>query len=78
MVSKIKDIEKKALKLPLHERALLARALLRSLDKEEEEDPKNEEKWIEEVERRYQNYLQNTPQLQTSEEVFKEIRSNLR
>lgn len=52
MLSKIKGIEEEALRLPSHERALLAEHLIHSLD--EEEDLEAERLWIEEAECRYQ------------------------
>jgi putative addiction module component (TIGR02574 family) len=49
-----KKLEKEALLLPSHERARLAKYLIRSLD--EEEDLEAEKLWLEEAERRYQEY----------------------
>lgn len=75
MPSKIKDIEKEALRLPLRKRAQLAEHLISSLD--EEEDPEAERLWIEEAERRYQEYKQGKVKVKPSAIVFKEARSKL-
>ena len=75
MVSKIEQIEKEALRLSSHERALLAERLIHSLD--EEEDVEIERLWIEEAERRYQEYKHGQVKARPAESVFKEARSRL-
>ena len=56
MASKIKDIEKEILQLPIRERALLARKIISSLDDETDSDV--ESAWMEEMTRRYKEYKQ--------------------
>jgi putative addiction module component (TIGR02574 family) len=75
LASKSKEIEKEALRLPIHERASLVVNLIRSLD--EEEDPEAEEKWMEEVERRFREYKEGKVQGIPADEVFRRIRSKL-
>ncbi|MBI5233215.1 MAG: addiction module protein [Deltaproteobacteria bacterium] len=75
MLSKIKEIEEEALRLPSHERALLAEHLIYSLD--EEEDLNADRLWIEEAQRRYQEYKQGKVKAISAELVFKEARSKL-
>ncbi|OGW13566.1 MAG: hypothetical protein A3G93_10395 [Nitrospinae bacterium RIFCSPLOWO2_12_FULL_45_22] len=76
MLSKIEEIEEKALRLSSHERALLAEHLIQSLD--EEEDLAVERLWIEEAERRYQEYKHGKIKAKPAEVVFKEARSKLK
>ncbi len=76
MASKIKEIEGEALRLPLHERAELAEHLILSLD--EEEDREVELLWIEEAERRYQEYKQCKVQAIPANKVFQDARSKLK
>ncbi len=75
MPSKTKEIEEEALRLPSHERAQLAERLISSLD--ELEDSEAERLWIEEAERRYQEYKQGKVKAKPAEMVFKEARSKL-
>ncbi len=75
MPSKIKEIEEEALRLPSYERAQLAEHLIISLD--DVEDPEAERLWIEEAERRYQEYKQGKVKAKSAEMVFKEARSKL-
>jgi putative addiction module component (TIGR02574 family) len=75
MVSKIKEIEEEALRLPSHERARLAEHLINSLD--EKEDPEAEKLWIEEAERRYREYKEGKVKAKQSDLVLKEARSKL-
>jgi putative addiction module component (TIGR02574 family) len=75
MSSKIKEIKEEALKLSSYERAQLAEHLIRSLD--EAEDPEAERLWIEEAERRYQEYKRGRIKAKPVDKVFKEVRSKL-
>ncbi|GBE17313.1 putative addiction module component [bacterium BMS3Abin15] len=75
MPSKIKEIEEEALRLPSYERAQLSEHLIISLD--DVEDPEAERLWIEEAERRYQEYKQGKVKAKPAEMVFKEARSKL-
>jgi putative addiction module component (TIGR02574 family) len=75
MPSRIEEIKEEILKLPSNERAQLAEHLIRSLDKEE--DPEAERLWIEEAERRYQEYKQGKVKAKPVDAVFKEARLKL-
>jgi putative addiction module component (TIGR02574 family) len=75
MPLKVKEIEEEAFRLPFHDRAQLAECLIRSLD--EEEDPEAERLWLEETERRYQEYKEGKVKTKPAELVFKEARSKL-
>ena len=75
MLPKIKEIEEEALRLPPHERAQLAERLINSLD--EEENQETERLWLEEAERRYQEYKEGKVKTKPAELVFKEARSKL-
>jgi hypothetical protein len=48
------ELESEVLKLPTERRAELVRALILSLDADQESDPEIQQAWIEEAERRYQ------------------------
>jgi putative addiction module component (TIGR02574 family) len=76
MLSKIEEIEEKALRLTSRERALLVERLISSLD--DEEDPEAERLWIEEAERRYNAYKQGKIKGRSAGLVFKETRSKIR
>ena len=75
MTSRIKKIEKEALQLTSHERAILAERLLHSLDDEEDTDV--ERAWIEEAERRYKEFKKGNTTARSIDEVLREIRSEL-
>jgi len=76
MPMKVQEIEKEALQLSPHERALLAEHLIGSL--ETETDPEAERSWIEEAERRYQDYKSGTVKTISAEQVFKDARMKLK
>lgn len=76
MLSKIEEIEEKALRLTSRERALLVERLISSLD--DEEDPEAERLWIEEAERRYKAYKQGKIKGRSAGLVFKEAHSKIR
>nr|MDO8109797.1 addiction module protein [Candidatus Sigynarchaeota archaeon] len=76
MVSKINKLEKEALQLSPRERATLAERLLHSLDGND--DPDAERAWIEEAERRYQEYKRSGMTGKPAEKVFSEIRSKIK
>lgn len=69
MLSNVREIERNALKLSVHERAMLAEQLIRSL--EGEEDAGAEQLWIEEAERRYTEYKAGRIKAKPAELVFK-------
>ncbi len=74
MTSKVKQLEKEALKLSKKERAVLAEHLIVSL--EEEED--FEQAWFGEAERRYQNYKAGKTKAMPAEIVFRNMERKLR
>jgi putative addiction module component (TIGR02574 family) len=76
MLSKIKEIEEKALRLTSRERALLVERLINSLD--DGEDPETERLWIEEAGRRYQAYKKGKIKGKSAELVFKEAHTKIR
>lgn len=76
MPMKVKEIEKEALRLSSHERALLVEHLIGSL--EPDDDPDAERAWIEEAERRYQNYKAGKGKTIPAEQVFKDARMKLK
>jgi putative addiction module component (TIGR02574 family) len=65
-------LEREALKLPPHERALLADALLGSLD--DEATQKAEEACAREAEDRYQAYVEGKVQASNGAAVFQRLR----
>jgi len=75
MALKIKEIEEESLRLPLHERALLAEHLIQSLETEEDEDA--ERLWVAEAERRYKEYKEGRVKAKPADMVFQDIRSKL-
>ena len=76
MPMKIKEIEKEALRLSPHERALLVEHLIGSL--EPDDDPDAERSWIDEAERRYQEYKAGRVKTIPAEQVFKNARAKLK
>ncbi len=76
MPMKVKEIEQEALRLSSHERALLVEHLIGSL--EPEDDPEAERSWIEEAERRYQDYKAGKVKTIPAEQVFKDARMKLK
>lgn len=74
-----KELKLEALKLPSDEKEELAYSLLRSLDDEEDElDPEHERLWKEEIERRCREIDEGKAELISAEEVFAELRAELR
>ncbi len=69
------EIEKDALALPENKRALLAEKLLRSLDNESLSEI--DEAWVEEAERRYDNYRRGITKGISGETIFKDIKREL-
>lgn len=76
MSSNIEKIKQEVLQLSTNERALLAEHLISSLD--DEEDLEAERFWVEEAERRYQEYKQGKVRMRPAEIVFKEARSRFK
>ena len=70
------DLEKceaQALKLPPKERAILAEHLIASLDSLD--DAENERLWLEEADRRYQEYKKGNISARPAEEVLRDAYS---
>lgn len=76
MPMKVKELEEEALRLSSHERALLVEHLIGSL--EPDDDPDAERSWIEEAERRYQEYKTGKVKTIPAEQVFKNARTKLK
>lgn len=76
MPMKVNELEEEALRLSSHERALLVEHLIGSL--EPDDDPDAERSWIEEAERRYQEYKAGKVKTIPAEQVFKNARTKLK
>jgi putative addiction module component (TIGR02574 family) len=76
MGSPARQLESKALKLPVRERARRAERLLSSLD--DQTDPDAEKLWVEEAERRLEELRSGTVTSRPAESVFRKARSRLR
>ncbi len=70
------ECEKKALKLEPEDRAALAKHLIASLDVLTEEQ--NEQLWIAEAERRYQEYKSGNLSARLAEDVLRDARLTIR
>jgi putative addiction module component (TIGR02574 family) len=70
---KLDELESEILRLPEEERERLARTILRTL----EPDPEVERLWIEEAERRYQDYVEGREEAIPGEEAIRSIRALL-
>jgi putative addiction module component (TIGR02574 family) len=68
-----KELRHEALKLPSDEKVELAYALFRSLDEAESREIKT--LWLEEAERRYQEYLDGGGEAVSGEEGLRRIRA---
>ena len=77
MTSNINEIGKKALELSAHDRALLIRQLLESLEEGDEEESA-EELWIDEAKRRYNRYKQGKTSERPANQVLDNAKSNLK
>jgi putative addiction module component (TIGR02574 family) len=79
MASKMEEIEKEMLLLPIHERAALAKKLLLSLDSSEEDEFENENEvtqaWIDEAAKRAKKYEKDPTKGRNADEVLKRVRS---
>ncbi|HEX5137692.1 MAG TPA: addiction module protein [Planctomycetota bacterium] len=76
MARPARDIESKALKLPLRERARLAERLLSSLDEETDADVETE--WVREAERRLDELKSGKAKGRSAAGVFRRVRAALR
>lgn len=70
----VEQLQAEALKLPLHQRAQLARLLLSTLD----EDSETEQAWEGVAERRYQQYLAGEMETVSASVALAEIRAELK
>ena len=71
----LRQVEQEALNLPEKERALLAERLLCSLDNETPDF--NEERWLQEAERRYEEYKAGRMTARPAEDVFEDANRKL-
>jgi hypothetical protein len=71
----LKECEASALMLPANERAILAKRLIESLDTLD--DPETERLWLEEAERRYQEYKEGGLSARDAMEAIYEARERL-
>ncbi|MHA1150260.1 MAG: addiction module protein [Promethearchaeota archaeon] len=77
MTSKFNELGKKALELSTHDRALLIRKLLESLEDGEEVE-NAEEIWTNEVKRRYNEYKQEKTSGNPAKQVLEDAKVNLK
>jgi len=76
MSHELKKCAAQALKLPLQDRALLAEHLIASLDAAD--DSENERLWVEEAEKRYQQYKSGNISSRPAVDVLRDARSIIR
>ncbi len=76
MSPELEDCETQALKLAPRERAALAAYLIASLDAPE--DAKSEQLWLEEADRRYQEYKKGNISARTADEVLQDARAAIK
>lgn len=77
MSGRLERVEAEALELPPHERALLARRLIASLDGEGEDPAEVERAWEEEIHRRVEEYRSGAVLAVPASEVFARARARL-
>jgi len=73
MSANLEKIEEAALTLSAQDRARLAMDLIKSLDNYD--DPEAEELWLQEAERRYQEYRQGKIQGRPADDVYRDASS---
>jgi putative addiction module component (TIGR02574 family) len=76
MSKSVAQLEQEARHLPIQDRALLAQHLIASIDPGEDIDA--EAAWLEEAERRYQAYRQGKLTAKPADQVFQEVKSQLK
>jgi len=76
MSKSVTELEQEARHLPTQDRALLAQHLIASIDPGEDVDA--EAAWLEEAERRYQAYRQGKLTAKPADQVFREVKSQLK
>ena len=69
----LNECEAQALRLPLKDRAILAEHLIASLD--ELSNSENENLWLDEADRRYQEYKKGNITARSAEDVLNDARS---
>lgn len=74
MSQEMQKCEDQALKLPPRERAALAQRLIASLDTLDAEE--NEALWLDEAERRYQEYKRGNIAARSAEDVLRDARES--
>ena len=75
MPKEVNDIEKDAMELPPHDRALLVEHLLATLECGEDIDA--EEVWLDEAEKRYKEYRAGKIGVKPADQVFAEARKKI-
>lgn len=79
MAASLDQLESELMALSADDRARLAERLLASLDDAADEDPREIERaWMEESERRYQQYLAGEESARPAEEVLARVREVLK
>jgi putative addiction module component (TIGR02574 family) len=76
MSKSVAELEQEARHLPTQDRALLAQHLIASIDPGEDVD--TEAVWLEEAERRYQSNRQGKLTAKPVDQVFREVKSQLK
>jgi putative addiction module component (TIGR02574 family) len=76
MSPELKEYEAKVLKLPVEDRAILAEHLIASLDSIE--DSENEQLWVKEAERRYQQYKSGNISARPASDVIRDARNKIK
>lgn len=76
MSPELMECETQALQLPPPQRAALAEHLIASLDKLD--DAQNEELWIEDADRRYQEYKKGNISARSAEDVLRDARDAIK
>jgi putative addiction module component (TIGR02574 family) len=72
------DVKREALKLAGDEQLELAYSLIRNVGADEDEEREIDRLWVEEMERRYQDYLDGKVEAVPGEEAIRRIRAALR
>ena len=75
MPTALEECERKAMRLPLSERALLIEHLLSTLDGLDEDECEN--LWVAEAERRYAEYREGSITARPADDVFGDARAKL-
>jgi len=76
MTAKLDEFEAQALTLPPKARAALAEKLIASLDALDETE--NERLWLDEADRRYQQYKEGRVEARAAQEVLRDARAAIR